>query len=586
MQPVSQHSEAPDSRTADSARTSGRARQRHMARQARQQGAGRVSRTAPPVRSRSSDGSALEGVSRFATQAAYAARTALQDFSWDFSPRQIVLIVGGLVGLVLIFSMLSMLASDNVLPRVSVGGVGIGGLSAPDAAARLDAAWAQHSLTLREGGRTWTVRPAELGFRLDTTTSIQAAMARGRESGLGSALGVLLSGADVPPVVEVDVDQARYRLLDLAREVGIPAQNATVRLQGVVVTGMQPEDGARLNVAELLPALTVDPAGWIERGVIDLPMLATHPTVTDASPLVAYAQALLQWPLTLNAYDPVTDTTYPFVIPPQEWGQWLGTRLERHETGLRLYLSVSRTAVRDFLEEEAAALLPDPMRLDINSGISAVQDAVANGTMNSTVNVRYNPTVYTVQRGDRAYSIARSAGLPYYLVLEANPDRDLSELYPGDQINLPSRDVMLPLPPVPGKRIIVDLSDQHLVAYENGEVVFDWLVSTGMDSAPTSPGVFQILTHNERAYGSSYTLCENEANDCGQWVMHWFMGIYEAVPGLMNGFHGAVELPNGRYLGGGNVGRPYTFGCIMSLDDNAISLYDWAEAGVIVEIRE
>ena len=529
----------------------------------------------------------LDSASRLATQAASAARTALQEFSWDFSPRQIVLIVGGLVGLVLLFSMLSMLASDNVLPRVSVGGVGIGGLSAPDAAARLDAAWAQRSLTLREGGRTWTVRPAELGFRLDTTTSIQAAMARGRESGLGSALGVLLSGADVPPVVEVDVDQARYRLLGLAQEVGIPAQNATVRLQGVVVTEMQPEDGARLNIAELLPALTVDPAGWIERGVIDLPMLATHPTVTDASPLVAYAQALLQWPLTLDAYDPVTDTTYPFVISPQEWGQWLGTRLERHETGLRLYLSVSRTAVRDFLEEEAAQL-PEPMRLDINSGISAVQDAVANGTMSSTVNVRYNPTVYTVQRGDRAYSIARSAGLPYYLIQQANPDRDLSELYPGDEINLPSRDVMLPLPPVPGKRIIVDLSDQHLVAYENGEVVFDWLVSTGMDSAPTSPGVFQILTHAERAYGSSYTLCENDAlgNDCGHWVMHWFMGVYEAVPGLMNGFHGAVELPNGNYLGGGNVGRPYTFGCIMSTEDNAIALYDWAEAGVIVEIWE
>ncbi|MBZ0300613.1 MAG: L,D-transpeptidase, partial [Anaerolineae bacterium] len=48
--------------------------------------------------------------------------------------------------------------------------------------------------------------------------------------------------------------------------------------------------------------------------------------------------------------------------------------------------------------------------------------------------------------------------------------------------------------------------------------------------------------------------------------------------------HGAVELPNGRYLGGGNVGEPFTFGCVMSLDENAKALYDWAELGTIVEV--
>jgi hypothetical protein len=66
--------------------------------------------------------------------------------------------------------------------------------------------------------------------------------------------------------------------------------------------------------------------------------------------------------------------------------------------------------------------------------------------------------------------------------------------------------------------------------------------------------------------------------------MYWFMGVYEVVPGLMNGFHGAVLLPNGAYLGGGNVGAPYTFGCIMSQNDNAKLLYDWADLGTVVEI--
>ena len=66
--------------------------------------------------------------------------------------------------------------------------------------------------------------------------------------------------------------------------------------------------------------------------------------------------------------------------------------------------------------------------------------------------------------------------------------------------------------------------------------------------------------------------------------MAWFMGVYEVVPGLMNGFHGAVLLPNGGYLGGGGVYEPTTFGCIMSVDKWARQLYEWAEIGTMVEI--
>ena len=62
------------------------------------------------------------------------------------------------------------------------------------------------------------------------------------------------------------------------------------------------------------------------------------------------------------------------------------------------------------------------------------------------------------------------------------------------------------------------------------------------------------------------------------------MGMYEVVPGLMNGFHGAVLLPSGNYLGGGSVGNPYTFGCVMSQNDNAKALYDWADEGTVVEV--
>ncbi len=579
MQPGSPQPEISDSRPP----RSGRARQRHLARQARQT-AQRVpySDVRPAARRGASDEPSI--LDRLRVEITRAQAVVI-DGQWRLSGKQIGLIGIGLVALILLFSALSIGASGNVMPRVSVAGIDVGGLDEATAEAALAAAWRTRTLLLRQGDRTWTVNAYEMGFRVDAEMSIQAALRYGRDGGLPSILGTLITGGQVRPVVDLDMGRARQKMMEIARLVQVPAQNATVRLQGVVVTAIGPQDGFRLNLGELLPSLAVDPAGVIERGTIDLPTLPVKPLILDAAPLVEYAQSLLQWPLTLEAYDPVTDQTYPFVVPPEQWGQWLDTRLVRHDTGPRLYLSVSPPSIRRYLYEQSD-LLPDPMRLDVQEGIEAVQDAVADGTLSTWVTVRYDPTIHEIERGETAYSIARTTGIPYYLIEQANPERDLSDLYPGDQINLPSRDILLPLRPVMNKRIVVDLSEQYMWAYENGQVKFEWPISSGLDSAPTSTGVFQILSHAERAYGSSYTLCDDEADSCGQWVMHWFMGVYEAVPGLMNGFHGAVELPNGTYLGGGNVGRPYTFGCIMALEENAIQLYNWAEEGVVVEIRQ
>jgi lipoprotein-anchoring transpeptidase ErfK/SrfK len=154
----------------------------------------------------------------------------------------------------------------------------------------------------------------------------------------------------------------------------------------------------------------------------------------------------------------------------------------------------------------------------------------------------------------------------------------------GDQISIPSRDVTMLEDPITNKRIVVDIRTQYLVAFENGQVVFQWPVSTGVRNAETFPGVFQILSHKELAYGSSNILCNRASVQCGQWEMRWFMGIYEIQEGLVNGFHGSVLLPNGGYLGDGAIGEPVTFGCVMSGEEEAQRLYEWAEVGTVVEI--
>jgi hypothetical protein len=53
----------------------------------------------------------------------------------------------------------------------------------------------------------------------------------------------------------------------------------------------------------------------------------------------------------------------------------------------------------------------------------------------------------------------------------------------------------------------------------------------------------------------------------------------------MNGIHGLPLLSNGVRLWADVLGQPASFGCIILDLEAAEQLYDWAEEGVVVEIR-
>jgi lipoprotein-anchoring transpeptidase ErfK/SrfK len=146
----------------------------------------------------------------------------------------------------------------------------------------------------------------------------------------------------------------------------------------------------------------------------------------------------------------------------------------------------------------------------------------------------------------------------------------------GQTITIPSPDELLPLPIVENKRVVVSISDQRMWAYENGALKWEWPVSTGIDSSPTAPGIFQVQSHEPNAYASSWDL----------WMPN-FMGIYRPVPSsdFMNGFHGFPTRNGANLLWTNSLGHKVTYGCILLSNDNAPRLYDWAEEGVVVEVQ-
>jgi lipoprotein-anchoring transpeptidase ErfK/SrfK len=112
------------------------------------------------------------------------------------------------------------------------------------------------------------------------------------------------------------------------------------------------------------------------------------------------------------------------------------------------------------------------------------------------------------------------------------------------------------------KKIVVDMSDQRVYAYEGNTLVF----SVRMNARGTRGGTFRI--RNKIPMATSFAL---------GWKLPLWMGIYRSG-GLENGCHAAASTRGG--------GRAYnSFGCIVMAPANAARLYKWARVGTLVVVR-
>ncbi|MBI3169829.1 MAG: L,D-transpeptidase [Chloroflexi bacterium] len=123
-----------------------------------------------------------------------------------------------------------------------------------------------------------------------------------------------------------------------------------------------------------------------------------------------------------------------------------------------------------------------------------------------------------------------------------------------------------------GKKILVDISEQHMYVYDGELLVYSFVSSTGMNNA-TRAGTFSVLDKIPNAYGATWNI----------WMPNW-LGIYWAGS-LENGIHALPILPNGATLWAGFLGSPISYGCVVLDTYDAQVLYDWAEVGVPVEIQ-
>ena len=195
-------------------------------------------------------------------------------------------------------------------------------------------------------------------------------------------------------------------------------------------------------------------------------------------------------------------------------------------------------------------------------------------------------TSYTVQRGDSLSAIARQFGLTTPDLIAANPLSNPSLIFAGQVLVIPAGGIAPSASsaptaagpsagrePGPDKLILVSISEQRMTVYQNGGILYQWVVSTGEPGRDTWPGAYSVLDKIPNAYGANWDL----------WMPNW-LGIYWAGE-LENGIHALPILPDGLRLWDGYLGTRVSFGCVILGITEAQTLYDWASVGTAVNIQ-
>lgn len=467
--------------------------------------------------------------------------------------------------------------SGFVLPGVRVGEVPVQNLTINEVVAELDRVWnIDYRITavdIMDPTRSWIVAPSEFGLRVDAQASSAYAYDVGRGQGLVDGPFQMMEtwrdGREIIPVVTFDPIIGKAGLEIWADRVNIPSVEGALTLEGGNVVQVQGRSGKFLDVEASLSLLAADPASvMLDYQFVPLVMNTAEPVIIDVSGAANYIESMLGSELRLSAYDPVTDELFHWSPTREEIASWL--RIERDQREFRVEIDFN--VVMEYLADLDTSL-GEYRDYDLDKALAAVQSELQGGSEDTLI-IRYRPTPYIVRSTDNLVSISYRIGKPYWKILEENPNIVEEGLVVGKTLSIPPADAMLSLPVVMNKRIVISISEQLMWVYQDGELIREHVISTGVANSPTMPGIFQVQSHFLNAYGSRWDL-----------YMPHFLGIYDATPGFTNGIHGLPILSNGKRLWGSVLGRPASYGCIILDLDAAEQLYIWAEDGVVVEIQ-
>ncbi|WP_438872241.1 VanW family protein [Paractinoplanes rishiriensis] len=200
-------------------------------------------------------------------------------------------------------------ATHGDVPRgTTVFGVDLGGNSRAEARAALQqhldgrAAELAAPVKVRIGDKDGTVKPADVGLRVDVDATVEAA-ARG---------GVRLFGSrTVEPVTSIDATKLDAALRKAFGKLGAPMRKPAITFAGTTPKATYPEPGQDLDVTASADAVR---AGWLGGQPITVPTVQVHPASTKEDVdklLTTLARPAVASPVT------ITSDRGTLTVPPE-----------------------------------------------------------------------------------------------------------------------------------------------------------------------------------------------------------------------------------------------------------------------------
>jgi len=479
-----------------------------------------------------------------------------------------------IIPLVLVCSVIVFFQAQGInLPGVTIYEQDVGLRSRQETALLIDEIWnhdRQMTLILSENpNTTFQLSSEDLGYWVDPAATANTAYDIGRAADpLPDVQGVLKGEKQVVlPILYFDESVAIETLKTLAKSLTIPAKEASLIYQNDAWVALPGVNGQTLDIDTTLNLLYENAFLNLTTQSALLQMKSVSPVISDLNSVLDDVNEVILQELSASAYDPITDKYFNWTVPIEYKRSWVNVNPDTYEVELSYSPQDVESVFKEWEEElgEGHSLSNLP---DLDAIITMWQEG-----QNIHATVHHSSTSYVVDKGESLWSISLKLGIPMWYILDANPGLTIDNLNAGTNLTIPSKNVLLPLPVVPNKRIKIDIGAQQMQVIENGQIKNTYPVSTGVSDSPTMAGVFQIQTHEINAYASNWDL-----------YMPHFMGIYEAWPDFMNGIHGLPLLSNGHRLWASTLGTPASYGCIILDLKAAEDLYNWADAGVVVEI--
>ena len=466
---------------------------------------------------------------------------------------------------------------DTILPGVQAMGLDLSGMPRGEAGLALVKAWHAKTITVQAGNTSWKLPITQLGYQLDASRMAQLAYEQGRTPASLAALVRRQAPAAISPIWKLDANVAVATLRPLVTPLEAPALDASVHITGSQVLETPLAVGQAVDLTGGIADLEQHASQVLADGRLALTVTPLRPQVIELGAATEQARQLLAGPITIRLYDPVNDQRLTWQVTPAEIGETLALQIPPGNPAAASW-AVDAARLKELLRRKAETLTGG-QTINPQEALPLLTKTITGPRGEIKLRVYHDAKEHLVKAGETLSSIADDYGIPYPWIQQTNPELG-ENLRSGQKIIIPSQDEMIPLTPVENKRIIVSIKDQKMQAFENGKIKWDWVISTGIMSgpsaSPTSPGVFQVQSRDPNAYANNWDL----------W-MPWFVGFYRPVPtsDFMNGFHGFPKRGGAQLLWTNSLGKPVTYGCVLNTTDNAKLLYDWAEDGVIVEVR-